>query len=53
MVQPRTPKKLTRDQRAAIEQLAKALGPEKPGARPREERGGERGVFDRVKDLFG
>jgi molecular chaperone DnaJ len=52
MVQPRTPKKLTKDQRAALEHLAKVLPPEKSAARPREERGGERGVFDRVRDLF-
>jgi molecular chaperone DnaJ len=52
MVQPRTPRKLTKEQRAALEQLAKVLPPEKPGARPREEAGGERGVFERVRDLF-
>lgn len=52
MVQPKTPKKLTRDQRAALEQLAKALPAEKTDARPRGEDSGERGVFDRVKDLF-
>jgi molecular chaperone DnaJ len=52
MVQPRTPKRLTKEQRAALEQLAKVLPQEKTAARPREEGGGERGVFDRVKDLF-
>ena len=52
MVQPRTPKKLTKEQRAALEQLAKVLPPDKTAARPRDEAGGERGVFDRVKDLF-
>jgi molecular chaperone DnaJ len=52
MVQPRTPRKLTKEQRAALEQLAKALPPEKPGARPREDAGEERGVFERVRDLF-
>jgi molecular chaperone DnaJ len=51
-VQPRTPKKLTRDQRAALEQLAKALPAEKPDPRQRKDDDGERGVFDRVKDLF-
>jgi DnaJ-class molecular chaperone len=52
MVQPRTPKKLNKEQRAALEQLAKVLPPDKTAARPREEGGGDRGVFDRVKDLF-
>jgi hypothetical protein len=52
MVQPRTPRKLTKDQRAALELLAKALPPEKTGARRREAADGERGVFERVRDLF-
>jgi molecular chaperone DnaJ len=52
MVQPRTPKKLSKEQRAALEQLAKVLPPEDTAARPRDDAGGERGVFDRVKDLF-
>jgi molecular chaperone DnaJ len=52
MVQPRTPKKLNKEQRAIVEQLAKALSAQKPAARPREESGDERGVFDRVRDLF-
>jgi molecular chaperone DnaJ len=52
MVQPRTPKKLTKEQRAALEQLAKVLPPEKIAARPRDENSAERGVFDRVRDLF-
>ena len=52
MVQPRTPKKLTKDQRAALEQLAKVLPAEKTDPRPRDDDDDERGVFDRVKDLF-
>ena len=52
MVQPRTPRKLTKDQRAALDQLAKVLPAEKTEARSREENAGDRGVFDRVKDLF-
>jgi molecular chaperone DnaJ len=52
MLQPRTPKNLTKEQRAALEHLAKVLPPEKTAARPREEGSGERGVFDRVRDLF-
>jgi len=52
MVQPRTPKKLSKDQRAALEQLARVLPAEKIEARVQDEATGERGVFDRVKDLF-
>jgi molecular chaperone DnaJ len=52
MVQPRTPKKLNKEQRAAFEHLAKVLPSEKTAARRREGDGGERGVFDRVRDLF-
>jgi molecular chaperone DnaJ len=45
------PKKLTRDQRQALEQLAKALPPERfePTRTERE----DKGIFDRVKDIFG
>jgi len=52
MVQPRTPRKLTKDQRAALDQLAKVLPAEKTEARSHEGNAGDRGVFDRVKDLF-
>ena len=52
MVQPRTPRKLTKDQRAALEQLAKVLPAEKAEARASSDERDERGVFDRVKDLF-
>ena len=52
MVQPRTPRKLTKDQRAALEQLARALPAEKSEARSHDGNAGDRGVFDRVKDLF-
>lgn len=53
LVQVRTPRKLTKDQRAAFEALAAVLPQEKAEASRRgaaEEDG--RGVFDRVKDLF-
>jgi len=45
------PKKLTRDQRQALEQLAKALPAERfePTRTERE----DKGIFDRVKDIFG
>jgi len=52
LVQPRTPRKLTKEQRAALEHLAQVLPAEKPDARRRAGESGERGVFDRVKDLF-
>ena len=51
-VQVQTPKKLSRDQRALLEQLSKALPKEhfEPRARQDED---ERNLFDRVKDMFG
>jgi molecular chaperone DnaJ len=54
LVQARTPRKLTKDQRAAFEKLAKVLPAEKAEARSRSAAAedDERGVFDRVKDLF-
>jgi molecular chaperone DnaJ len=54
-VQVRTPKKLTRDQRKLLEQLADALPTEKfePRARREDEGASERNLFDRVKDMFG
>jgi molecular chaperone DnaJ len=53
-VQVRTPKKLNKEQRQLIEQLTKALPPEKFVPRAREdETQDERNLFDRVKDMFG
>lgn len=55
-VQVQTPKKLTKEQRRVIEQLAKELPPEKFQPRPRREEHDEqdeRNLFDRVKDMFG
>jgi molecular chaperone DnaJ len=52
VVQPRTPRKLTKDQRSALEQLARVLPAEKTEARSQDAGGADRGVFDRVKDLF-
>jgi molecular chaperone DnaJ len=53
-VQVRTPKKLTKEQRQAIEQLAKVLPKDKFEPRKRdEEQQEERNLFDRVKDMFG
>jgi molecular chaperone DnaJ len=53
-VQVQVPKKLTRDQRQLVEQLAKALPKDnfEPRA-PGEDTHDERNLFDRVKDMFG
>ena len=52
-VQVRTPKKLSKEQRHLLDQLAKVLPPEKFEPRPREVDEDERNLFDRVKDMFG
>ena len=52
-VQVQTPKKLTKEQRHLLEQLAKALPKEQFEPRPREDEQDERNLFDRVKDMFG
>jgi molecular chaperone DnaJ len=51
-VQVQTPRKLNREQRKLIEELAKALPKEKFEPRQREDED-ERNLFDRVKDMFG
>ena len=45
------PKKLTRDQRHALEALAKALPADK--FEPTRTDTEDKGIFDRVKDIFG
>jgi molecular chaperone DnaJ len=52
-VQVQTPKKLTKDQRRLLEQLAKELPQERFHPRPREDEQDERNLFDRVKNMFG
>ena len=52
-VQVQTPKKLNKEQRQILEQLAKALPKEKFEPRPHAETQDERNLFDRVKDMFG
>ena len=47
-----TPKKATKEQRKLLEQLAETLPKEKFEPTPRDEHD-ERGIFDRVKDIFG
>jgi molecular chaperone DnaJ len=51
-VQAITPKKLTKDQRRLLEELAATLPEQKvkPAARESED---DRGIFDKVKDIFG
>ncbi|HXH25521.1 MAG TPA: DnaJ C-terminal domain-containing protein, partial [Vicinamibacterales bacterium] len=48
----RTPKKLTREQRKLLEQLASVLPKERFEPTPVSEQS-EKGLFDRVKDIFG
>jgi molecular chaperone DnaJ len=52
-VQVQTPKKLAKEQRKLLEQLAKVLPKEKFEPRPHGEEQDERNLFDRVKDMFG
>jgi len=53
-VHAQTPKKLTKEQRHLLEQLAKVLPKDKFEPRPLGEREqDERNIFDRVKDMFG
>lgn len=47
-----TPKKLTREQRQLLEQLARTMPAEKVKAPAREEGDDDRSVFERVKDIF-
>jgi molecular chaperone DnaJ len=51
-VQAVTPKKLTKEQRKLLEQLAATLPEQKvkPSAREEED---DRGIFSKVKDIFG
>ena len=53
-VQVQTPKKLTKDQRRLLDELARALPKEHFEPRAREDQQhDERNLFDRVKDMFG
>jgi molecular chaperone DnaJ len=52
-VQVITPKKVSKEQRQVLEQLAKALPKEEFKPRKRQEEQDERNLFDRVKDMFG
>jgi molecular chaperone DnaJ len=52
-VQVQTPRKLTRDQKRLLEQLAGELPKEEFEPRPHAAEQDERNLFDRVKDMFG
>jgi molecular chaperone DnaJ len=52
-VQVQIPKKLSKEQRQLMEQLAKALPKDKFEPRAHDEAQDERNLFDRVKDMFG
>ena len=48
-----TPKKLSKDQKKLLEQLATSLPKEKFAPTPVGDVGDDKGIFDRVKDIFG
>jgi molecular chaperone DnaJ len=52
-VQVQTPRKLSKEQRLVLEQLAKTLPAEKFEPRKHQDEQDERNLFDRVKDMFG
>jgi molecular chaperone DnaJ len=52
-VQVQTPRKLTKDQKRLLEQLANELPKEAFEPRPHADEQDERNLFDRVKDMFG
>ena len=52
-VQAAVPRKLTKDQRAILESLAKALPPEQFTPTRTDADQDDRNIFERVKDIFG
>ena len=52
-VQATTPKKLSREQRKLLEQLAATLPVQTPKPKARDDADDDRGIFDKVKDIFG
>jgi molecular chaperone DnaJ len=52
-VQVQTPRKLSKEQRQVLEQLARTLPKEKFEPRKHQDEQDERNLFDRVKDMFG
>ncbi len=53
IVQPTTPKRLSREQRALLEQLAKTLPKEQFEPRAQTVDGEDKNIFEKVKDIFG
>jgi molecular chaperone DnaJ len=52
-IQVQTPRKLSKDQKRLLEQLARELPKENFAPRPHADEQDERNLFDRVKDMFG
>jgi DnaJ-class molecular chaperone len=52
-IQGVTPKKLTKEQKKLLEQLAATLPETKIKPEAREDDGDDRGIFGKVKDIFG
>jgi molecular chaperone DnaJ len=52
-VQAVTPKKISKEQRVALEQLAKTLPKEKFEPRARDTEEDDKNIFEKVKDIFG
>jgi molecular chaperone DnaJ len=52
-VHANVPKKLTKEQRQVLEQFAKTLPADKNDAHPLTNDADDRGIFERVKDIFG
>jgi DnaJ-class molecular chaperone len=52
-VEGTVPRKLNKDQRAVLEQLAKVLPKEQFEPREQPSDRDDRNIFDRVKDIFG
>src|SRR5690606_18017604 len=52
-VQATVPRKLTKEQRRLLEELARVLPPEKFEPRRAEREEDDRNLFERVKDIFG
>ena len=52
-VQAITPKKLTKDQKKLLEQLAATLPEQKVKPKDRDDEDDDRGIFGKVKDIFG
>jgi len=52
-VQAITPKKLSKEQKKLLEQLAATLPEQKVKPKERDDEDDDRGIFGKVKDIFG